>query len=281
MERWNRKELYSDVWEQPLTKLISKYGISAVALGKVCRKLKIPLPGRGYWAKKEFGKPVKQIPLPAVKDLPVVYRMKELPPEGAQVKTTPAQEPTDNEWLRIKDMEARSISIPAEAKFHKLVAASWRSLKNAKADERGLLQCHGEQLCLDVRVSSNSVNRALNFLNGVIELLEAEGFQVTVTKGRHGTAAQIFGHRVQFEVVEKTIEKGRHDIKEYGSTRSIIDYEPSGRLEFRVGEYSYLGQKTLRDGKTRRLEECARRDHAVPLVLSAFVGHQPTALVKS
>lgn len=48
MEQWNREELYADVWEHPLTKLQEKYGVSNVAIGKACRKLKVPLPGRGY-----------------------------------------------------------------------------------------------------------------------------------------------------------------------------------------------------------------------------------------
>jgi hypothetical protein len=64
METWNREELYAEIWEQPLVTLAPKYGISAVALGKVCRKLQIPLPGHGYWVKKEFGKSVKRLPLP-------------------------------------------------------------------------------------------------------------------------------------------------------------------------------------------------------------------------
>ena len=64
METWKRDELYAEVWEQPLVKVAPKYGISAVALGKVCHKLQIPLPGRGYWTKKEFGKPVERLPLP-------------------------------------------------------------------------------------------------------------------------------------------------------------------------------------------------------------------------
>lgn len=55
METWNREELYGEVWERPLVRVASRYGISAVALGKVCRKLQVPLPGRGYWTKKEFG----------------------------------------------------------------------------------------------------------------------------------------------------------------------------------------------------------------------------------
>jgi hypothetical protein len=52
-EIWNREELYVEIWEKPLVKLAAKYNISAVALGKACRKLQIPLPGRGYWVKKE------------------------------------------------------------------------------------------------------------------------------------------------------------------------------------------------------------------------------------
>jgi hypothetical protein len=43
--------------------LQSKYGVSAVAIGKVCRKLKVPLPGRGYWAKLAVGKAVRKPPL--------------------------------------------------------------------------------------------------------------------------------------------------------------------------------------------------------------------------
>ena len=36
-----------------------------VGLGKVCKKLKIPRPGLGYWAKKAAGKPIpKRPPLP-------------------------------------------------------------------------------------------------------------------------------------------------------------------------------------------------------------------------
>jgi len=72
---WNRLELYNEVWTQPLIKLSRKYGISDVRLGKVCRKLKIPHPGRGYWAKWAVGQTVEQVPLPEFKDAPVVKRL--------------------------------------------------------------------------------------------------------------------------------------------------------------------------------------------------------------
>ena len=73
---WNRVDLYNEVWNQPLVKLSRKYGISDVRLGKVCRKLKISHPGRGYWAKRKAGVPVERLPLPEFKNAPIVRRMK-------------------------------------------------------------------------------------------------------------------------------------------------------------------------------------------------------------
>jgi hypothetical protein len=66
-ETWNRKELYEQIWEKPMIQVAPKYGISAAMLGKVCRRLQIPLPGPGYWIKKRFGKPVERRPLPEAK----------------------------------------------------------------------------------------------------------------------------------------------------------------------------------------------------------------------
>lgn len=47
--RIKRDELYEQVWAQPLTTLAASYGLSDVGLRKICKKLKIPLPGRGFW----------------------------------------------------------------------------------------------------------------------------------------------------------------------------------------------------------------------------------------
>lgn len=73
---WNRVDLYNEVWSQPLVRLSQKYGISDVRLGKVCRRLEIPHPGRGYWAKKAVGQPMEQVPLPEFSDAPAVRRLK-------------------------------------------------------------------------------------------------------------------------------------------------------------------------------------------------------------
>jgi len=63
--RYNREEIYNEIWQQPIQHVAKKYNLSDVGLAKVCRKLKIPRPGRGYWAIKAAGKITpKKPPLP-------------------------------------------------------------------------------------------------------------------------------------------------------------------------------------------------------------------------
>jgi hypothetical protein len=67
MSRYNREELYEAAWEVPMLKLAKRYGVSNEALGKTCRKLHVPVPGRGYWNRITANKSVApKPPLPKV-----------------------------------------------------------------------------------------------------------------------------------------------------------------------------------------------------------------------
>ncbi|WP_310569333.1 hypothetical protein [Gemmatimonas sp.] len=59
-----REELYARVWAEPMQRVAASIGISDVALKKRCTKLFIPVPPRGYWAKKAAGKPTRVTKLP-------------------------------------------------------------------------------------------------------------------------------------------------------------------------------------------------------------------------
>jgi len=50
-----RKTLYHLVWEAPVSEVARRFGISDVALAKACRRVAIPIPGRGYWARVDAG----------------------------------------------------------------------------------------------------------------------------------------------------------------------------------------------------------------------------------
>lgn len=62
LAQYNREELYEKVWSLPTREVAKHYGFSDVRLGKVCKILRVPKPGRGYWAKKEAGKPTPKRP---------------------------------------------------------------------------------------------------------------------------------------------------------------------------------------------------------------------------
>src|SRR6476659_7821310 len=74
LQPYDREELYRKVWEKPLLRVAEEYGVSAVALGKTCRKLSVRVPERGYWAKLAHGyADVKKPPLPKLDKVPIIY----------------------------------------------------------------------------------------------------------------------------------------------------------------------------------------------------------------
>lgn len=61
----SRKALFAQVWVRPATEVARALGISDVALGKLCRRLQVPKPPRGYWARVKAGQIPRRPPLPA------------------------------------------------------------------------------------------------------------------------------------------------------------------------------------------------------------------------
>jgi hypothetical protein len=62
--RLTREELYSLVWAKPMTQVVQDFQISDRAMAKICAKKQVPVPPRGYWAKKNAGQSVVKVPLP-------------------------------------------------------------------------------------------------------------------------------------------------------------------------------------------------------------------------
>lgn len=59
-----RAELHAMVWTEPRSRLAGKWGISDVAIGKLCVRENIPAPPPGYWARKAAGRKVSSTTLP-------------------------------------------------------------------------------------------------------------------------------------------------------------------------------------------------------------------------
>jgi hypothetical protein len=63
-----REELFALIWEKPTVEVARDMGISDVAVAKLCARLKVPKPPRGYWAKIEAGQRPRRPPLRAFRD---------------------------------------------------------------------------------------------------------------------------------------------------------------------------------------------------------------------
>src|SRR2546426_8985144 len=100
-----REELYEMVWATPVRQVAMKLGISDVALAKACRKMRIPLPRRGHWAKVAAGHKLRRPALPPIKDgQPSQYRSRvyatTLTPEAAM---TLEKELASEQLIRVAD----------------------------------------------------------------------------------------------------------------------------------------------------------------------------------
>ena len=50
-----REDLYEKVWTTPLSRLAPQFGLSDTGLKKICARMQIPTPSRGYWNKLADG----------------------------------------------------------------------------------------------------------------------------------------------------------------------------------------------------------------------------------
>lgn len=50
-----RRNLYEAVWSEPIRTIAPRFDVSDVVLAKVCRRAAIPIPERGFWAKRKVG----------------------------------------------------------------------------------------------------------------------------------------------------------------------------------------------------------------------------------
>lgn len=258
---WNRDELYREVWSTPMKVLATKYGISDVALAKTCRKLIIPLPGRGYWAKKQAGIKVKQQPLPAVSQRILLPRR--VPQQDTPQRPKLSEYATTTEVAQVEQLEGVVGELPLKrgSLSHPLIVQARTILSEASPDQRKILRTG--QACLDIRVSKDALDRALRIMAGLLTLIEDAGFTVSVENdNRQETAVKIHGQSIRFGVVESvsrielaTPIKGSLLERVLTFAGKPVEFQPSGKLSIEAWTSYGSHRGSWKDGKSRRLEE--------------------------
>lgn len=64
----SREQLFAMVWERPTQQVAKELGVSDVAVAKLCARLQVPKPPRGYWARVQSGRTPRRPPLTAFRE---------------------------------------------------------------------------------------------------------------------------------------------------------------------------------------------------------------------
>ncbi len=269
---WNRDELYEEVWTTPMQILAKKYGISDVGLAKTCRKLFIPLPGRGYWARKEAGQKVERLALPPLKQNIVLQKPT---PRPEPPKLSDFAEPEEIAQVEQLEQTAGEALLKRGSLSHPLIAQARGAFKHAQVSESKILWTR--ERCLDIRVSKESLDRAFRIMAAIIAAIEERGFTMAVETRRQEkqeiqTVAKVYGQVIRFGLTEKIDRVEIAAPPKGGLLERVLTYggkpvtlEPSGRLSIEVWTEWGYNRRNWRDGKTQRLEDL------LPEVVAGFM----------
>lgn len=274
-----REQLYERVWAEPIDRLCKEFGLSNVGLRKVCIRHDIPVPPRGYWARRQHGQRVHQPPLPP-KDKAGIgtihFRDKPVP------IAPPEQEPESVHPLVAFERQAQNaidVQDTLQAR-HPLVRATrvyWAAVKRHEVK-------YGENKLphLNVRVSRPSEARALRLMHALLTACDQRGFDTSATpEGK--TTVKVLEVVLELSLRErlrqqphKPTEKELQEMKQWSWSRPPkFDQIHSGEFELKL-ENVWGTKHTWNDGKRHRLEQLLN-DVIEGMVRAALLEHDRQA----
>ena len=231
------------VWATPMSRLATEFGITGNGLAKICDRLGVPHPPRGYWAKKEAGKPVVIRRLPKAKaDTP---NFADIQPSAPRVKTksTVPVAPADVEG---SGQSASSLDEPNE--LHPLVRA-WVKQHKEEQTRRAREQRRRRSGIWDFEPGElpDLTDRDLyrfQATSTLIRSVQAAGAKVTEALISGKLKITVSGHEIDMVVCEKMRQGIRRAEPEDNKWTAYPEHHQTGLYSsgfLRVAINTYLG----------------------------------------
>lgn len=267
-----RQELYDRVWAEPVDTLAKEFGLSNAGLGKACRRRNIPVPPRGYWARKAAGHKMRQLPLPPSKngDETVILQGSPRP-----APSTEAASHALHPLIAFEMQPENKIVVPEDLRIrHQAIT---QTKEYWAAQKRGEVQYGDNNKLprLNIRVSKEALPRAFRLLQALFAALETRGHRAAATtEGK--TILTVLDEPFEVNLREPS-KQVRHvptakelaDAKKYSWSRPApYDLVSTGTLVLNI-ENVWGVRHTWKDGKTHRLEDVLN-DVIVGLLEGAF-----------
>lgn len=275
-----REDLFRQVWAEPVTHVARRIGISDVALAKVCRGMGIPLPGRGYWARKAAGRaPAPPQLKPPKPGTPAAY-------VRHQFEGDPAAAVGDEIRAEVARQVAAEPTRPVPEVLedpHPLVARARSILQRA---ERRLGEVLYNHSCLDISAQGEALDRACRIMDTLLRELEARGHSVEVTAPKEegqkrepsrtlvlvGDSSVQIGideavDRIQMPLPEPRKPRGPYDY--VPRPRREYEHRPTGRLRLRIKNVSLRGAPEVWGDRRGRMVESHVGEFLASVLLAA------------
>ena len=272
---YDRETLYHEVWEQSVSKVAKKYGVSDVMIHKVCKSLNIPVPPRGYWAKVQAGQTPPKEPLPKAAGRTSLIGRKEEEKRQSTIQSADRDLLSflsDAERTRILEA-ALSLHVEPEVKKlhpvlqkHKMLFTAWAKQhpREKYADwnrdkyrpvpngEPPLWECVSEETLPRMYRFLDALFRTVEELGGTINndlsmQIRNEHVVLRITEGRDQTAHVLT--KSEQQQLEKYEQEKKRSHYAWEPKFRKYDYIPNGKL--RIGAY---GDSFFRDSSTTIVE---------------------------
>lgn len=281
---YSRAEFHELVWSKPITSLAKDFGLSDVALHKICRKHGIPTPPVGWWAKKTSGKAVAIAPLPPTEN------------EGRVRIVATDLGLNDQQLAEVRDAaRVRACSAPLTSEPHPIIENTIAKLRKASPVKGEILITTSGAGLITCSIGPNSVDRLEVILSHLVAATAAQGFSLVAAKG--GAEFRNDDESMSFSITE-VVARTKHTLTEAEASKLQAwekkrearlrrdpwsfefdrpsfpewDYACIGRLKLEFETIYVQGGRSPRrsfsDAKIQRLEDLAG-DMAVGLAVLA------------
>lgn len=228
-----RDELFHLVWSSPVSNVAKVLGISDVALAKICQKLDVPRPPRGYWQQVSSGQKPKRPTLPKARPRTrSEFVIQKHEPRKSNDEVREPREPPPE----VRVAETLRGAHPAALALHAV-------LDRLEPDREGILYLRARsESC--VRISPAFRRRVVFILDALARAFEARGHSVTFETPPDGKRWGAYGVRVDavdqhvtlqffepFHQVRVPLERQLAEKKKHGHYWGPkFTLTPSGRL---------------------------------------------------
>jgi sRNA-binding carbon storage regulator CsrA len=253
---YSREQLYKAIWSTPCLKLAASLGMSDVALAKTCRRLGIPRPPRGYWAKVEAGDKPSKERLPEAK-----------PGQDKVVRFNVARNVSRRENFAVNNVltagKSRKVNplelTPEGSELHAIVEKQKQALMKAKPDELGYVLVRGKSL-FACDVSSQIIPKLIRAMDAIVcelddrdyefEPSDSEYLGLRIVKDKDEAGLRWSEKRVEIEREPTNVDK-----RKPSWTWNLKETKPSGALTVEVSAPGLRGKRQWTEGDGRTLEE--------------------------